>query len=74
MSIEVSNVSENTRLVKFEDTEVQLNRVDPHGLWYFKWPSGETPIKLQSAFTSPGVAIDHLTNYVAAQPKRKAKE
>ena len=74
--IEVTEVAENKRTIKFDDKTVTLNRDESNSLWTFSWNSGEPPMVLSGSFTNTGVAIEFLKNYLdglatSSQPKKK---
>ncbi len=74
MSYEIIDSAENYRKVKIQDKVIELNREDPYGFWYFKWPTGNPPAELAGAFTHNTSAIEFLENYllrIDASPKRK---
>jgi hypothetical protein len=58
--INVVETGENQRVITIGTYEVRLNRLDPHGFWYFQWESGNPPEKLSGAFTNLSQAYEFL--------------
>jgi len=72
MEYKVTSPTENKRVIEIDGKTVELNRLDPHGFWYFKWNTGDPPVKLQGAFTNVNQAIEFLVNYFTSLKSRKA--
>ena len=72
MNYTIEAVGETKRVININDKRIELNRIDPHGYWYFKWDAGDPPVKLQGAFTNVGQATEFLVNYFASLKTRKA--
>lgn len=66
--LEVVERGENTKTIRIGQREVQLNREDPHGFWFFKWNVGSPPEVLQQAFTGSRIAMEHLENWWNTSP------
>lgn len=70
--LDIEYKNEHLRTAKFNSKTVKLERRDPHSLWFFVWDAGEPPANLSGAYTNPGVAFEHLDNYVQAlEPVKK---
>lgn len=69
--IKTIETGENQRLVNIGTYDVQLNRLDPHGFWHFKWESGNPPDKLTGAYTTLSSAYTALETWFMSLPQKK---
>ena len=68
----------NIRTFVSGDTEINLHREDPYGLWRIEWAIGRTPADLVGQrFTTPQMAENALASFLqkkdrVAKPKAQA--
>lgn len=66
-------VEEGVRKIETNGADILLEKRGPFDFWYVKFPKGEIPASLGSAFTTPRHAEEAVINYLKNHPKRSAR-